>query len=146
MCFMSPITRRQSNLSSARQSKDCNTPPVLSLLISICPRSKRGNLLEPVKACTYSYAHTGTQPERKYSMWANSFSHCMSAVKDWSPQANATSGCVPSALSAWLSCCSLGTRTFARSAKSTLFILHSGLTHFTITMQNSFRQSQKYIN
>lgn len=147
---MSPITPCQRNLSSVCQSKDCNTLSVLSLPISFCPRSKRRNLPEPVKACTYSDAHAETQAWEKIgaadSMWANSFSHCMSPVKGWSPQADATSGCVPSALSAWLSCCSLGARAFARSAESTPFILHSGLTHFTITMQNSLGQSQQYIN
>lgn len=115
------------------------TPPSHWTYQFVFIRDHKGEMCtvhETVKACmhsdtlihtnTHTQKHT-TQPERKYgaadSVWANSFSHCMSPIKGWSPQASAASACAPIALSAWLSCCSQGTQTFSQPVKFVLFNL-----------------------
>lgn len=115
------------------------TPPSHWTYQFVFIRDRKGEMCtvhETVKACMHSDAliHTNThtqkhttQPERKYgaadSVWANSFSHWMSPIKGWSPQASAASACAPIALSAWLSCCSQGTQTFSQPVKFVLFNL-----------------------
>lgn len=75
------------------------------------------SLWEPARIQTPTQTTAWEKIGAADSKWANSFSHCMSLVKGWSPQASVTSGCVPSTPSARLSCCSQGLETVAWSAK-----------------------------
>jgi len=96
--------------------KTGNTPFVRGRKEEIC------TVQEPVHIVTPTQDPAWEKAAATDSVWANSFSHCLNAVGGWSPQAGATSACVPSVLFVLLSCCSQGVQTFSKCAKHVLYI------------------------
>lgn len=90
------------------------------------------SLWKPARTPTATLEPAGEKVSAADSMWANLFSHCMSPVKGWSPQADTTSGRVPAARTARLSCCAQG-NFFVCQVLPILFCIQKG-TFLTISM------------